>query len=101
MGAIIKGNNKECEKPRCISVADKSSTKNFKIMSKSGMVPAIAPYSIALLPIFFPNVASATDAPRTICVKESIIWNLIIFLYSTIIPLLISANTFLKNQKSN
>ena len=66
MGAIIKGNNKECEKPRCISVADKSSTKNFKIISKSGMVPAIAPYSMALLPIFFPNVASATDAPRTI-----------------------------------
>ena len=36
------------------------------------MVPAIAPSTIALLPIFFPRVASATEAPKTICVNESI-----------------------------
>ncbi len=47
------------------------SVKLPKIISKSGIVPAMAPYNKALLPIFFPNTASPTEAPNTICVSES------------------------------
>ena len=50
----------------------RSSTKNRVTISKSGIVPAIAPSTIALFPIFFPRLASATEAPNTICVNESI-----------------------------
>ena len=39
--------------------------------SRSGMVPATAPHNIALLPIFFDKQSSPTEAPSTICVKES------------------------------
>lgn len=42
-----------------------------KKTSRSGMVPAIAPYNKALLPAFFPKTASPTAAPNTICVSES------------------------------
>ena len=62
----MKGNISEWENPLCITEAVRSSTKNLITMSRSGMVPAIAPRTIALLPIFFPNEASATDAPNTI-----------------------------------
>lgn len=40
--------------------------------SKSGIVPAIAPQSIALFPIRLPATASPTAAPNVICVNESI-----------------------------
>ena len=62
----MKGKIKECENPLCITEAERSSTKNRITISKSGIVPAIAPRKIALFPIFFPNAASATDAPNTI-----------------------------------
>ena len=72
IGAATNGNKNECENPRCITEAVRSSTKNLLTISRSGIVPAIAPSTIALLPIFFPSVASATEAPKTICVNESI-----------------------------
>jgi len=44
---------------------------SFASTSKSGIVPAKAPKSIALLPILFPKTASPTAAPSTIWVNES------------------------------
>src|SRR5690606_24398428 len=63
----------ECVKPRCISKAVTVSVKLLANTSKSGIVPAMALKSIALLPIFFPKTASPTAAPKTICVTESIL----------------------------
>ena len=68
---INKAKMKEWEKPLCISVAEISSVKYLSNTSKSGIVPAIAPQRIALLPTFLPKTASPTDAPRTIWVNES------------------------------
>ena len=39
----------------------------------SGKVPATAPQTMARLPNFFPNTASPTAAPSTICDNESMV----------------------------
>ena len=64
-------NNMEWLKPLCHSMAVMVSVKFPKNTSKSGIVPAIAPYNKALLPTFLPRTASPTAAPNTICVSES------------------------------
>jgi hypothetical protein len=79
-GANNKQNIRECENPRWYVRARKSSRKYCERTSKSGMVPAIAPQSKARLPIFFPIVSSAIDAPSTICERESILNHLHILL---------------------
>ena len=61
----------ECVKPLWISSAVTVSVKKEEMTSKSGIVPAIAPYNMALLPIFLPKTASPTAAPKIICVNES------------------------------
>ena len=53
-------------KPLCISVAVIVSVRYLHTTSRSGMVPAMAPQSIALLPTFLPKTASPTAAPSTI-----------------------------------
>ena len=67
----MNGNTIEWENPLCITEAVRSSTKNLDTISRSGIVPANAPSTIALLPIFFPSTASPTEAPSTIWVIES------------------------------
>jgi len=66
MGANNTEKKTECVKPLWISKALTVSVKNEANTSKSGIVPAIAPYNIALLPIFLPKTASPTAAPKTI-----------------------------------
>ena len=63
----------ECENPRWDPNSCKSDKNGFKRMSKSGIVPQIAPQSGALFPTFFPKTNSATAAPSTIWVRESIL----------------------------
>ena len=63
----------ECVNPLWNSRAVTVSTKNLEITSKSGIVPAIAPYNKALFPTLLPNTAWPTAAPNTICVTESIL----------------------------
>lgn len=46
--------------------ADTESVKCDAKTSKSGIVPAIAPYNMALFPTFLPKTASPTAAPNTI-----------------------------------
>lgn len=56
----------ECENPRCISNRLTVSRNKPGIVSKSGIVPPMAPQRIALLPTFLPNTASPTAPPSTI-----------------------------------
>ena len=56
--------------PHAFSVADISSVKYLNNTSKSGIVPAIAPQRMALLPIL-PKTNSPTEEPSTIWVNES------------------------------
>jgi hypothetical protein len=45
--------------------------KYLRNTSKSGIVPAIAPQRMALLPIFLPKTNSPIEEPSTIWVNES------------------------------
>ena len=72
MGAKSIENTMECVKPLWISIEVSVSVNNGANESRSGIVPAMAPYSIALFPTFLPRTASPMAAPRTIWVRESI-----------------------------
>lgn len=72
MGAKPMEKISECEIPLWNAIACKSDINGLASTSRSGIVPAIAPQSSALLPTFLPRAISPIPAPRTICVKESI-----------------------------
>jgi hypothetical protein len=64
-------NKMECVKPRCINKSSAVSDQNDAIKSMSGKLAAIAPYNMALFPIFLPRKRSPIQAPIAICVKLS------------------------------
>ena len=71
-GVKARMKSNECVTPRCISILRTGSTKGPQTTSRSGIVAAMAPHSIALLPSFLPRTISPMAAPMTMCVSESI-----------------------------
>ena len=70
--AAINANSMECVSPRCVNKTAGIPVYSEATKSISGRLCAMAPSSIARLPIFFPKKASPMQAPRAICVSESI-----------------------------
>jgi len=70
--ATKKANRKECVMPRCANNSVLTGIHIPAIKSTSGMLCAKAPHKIALRPACLSKINSPIQAPRTICVTESI-----------------------------